>query len=407
MAARIPLERGDWAAAAAFPAPDPAVHGVGPPRSAASPARSARPGAAGLRPPGPRWRRSTRSRRDLAARKEPYWARVAGIKRDAAAAWVLFATGDTRRRARPARAAADTEEVTDKHPVTPAELLPARELQADMLLAAGRYAEARAAYRATLVARAGPGPEPVRRRAGGRAGRRPRGGEGRVPRVPEADEQGRWRAPRAGDRQDAYSLTSHLDFGGTTMPAIAKNTKATVIPCLRYRNAPAAIEWLCRVSASRSSSSSRRGWHDRPCPAQLRQRHDHGGVGEGFRVRQAHEAARRDRRRRDAVRLRDRLRRRRRLRAGQGRRGRSCSTSRTKTTAAAASPAATSRAISGTSAPTTRGRPRPAAPCRPTCHGSCDICVAARVPGMAEEESSARRRSSLSGVTRSARRTGA
>jgi uncharacterized glyoxalase superfamily protein PhnB len=29
--------------------------------------------------------------------------------------------------------------------------------------------------------------------------------------------------------------------------APAKNTKATVIPCLRYRDAPAAIEWLCRV----------------------------------------------------------------------------------------------------------------------------------------------------------------
>lgn len=31
------------------------------------------------------------------------------------------------------------------------------------------------------------------------------------------------------------------------MSALAKNTTATVIPCLRYRNAPAAIEWLCRV----------------------------------------------------------------------------------------------------------------------------------------------------------------
>jgi uncharacterized glyoxalase superfamily protein PhnB len=26
---------------------------------------------------------------------------------------------------------------------------------------------------------------------------------------------------------------------------LAKDTKATVIPCLRYRDAPAAIEWLC------------------------------------------------------------------------------------------------------------------------------------------------------------------
>ena len=31
------------------------------------------------------------------------------------------------------------------------------------------------------------------------------------------------------------------------MSAIPKNTKATVISALRYRNAPAAIEWLCEV----------------------------------------------------------------------------------------------------------------------------------------------------------------
>ena len=31
------------------------------------------------------------------------------------------------------------------------------------------------------------------------------------------------------------------------MSSLAKNTRATVIPCLRYRNAPAAIEWLCRT----------------------------------------------------------------------------------------------------------------------------------------------------------------
>jgi uncharacterized glyoxalase superfamily protein PhnB len=31
------------------------------------------------------------------------------------------------------------------------------------------------------------------------------------------------------------------------MSTIAKNTRVTVIPCLRYRNAPAAIEWLCRT----------------------------------------------------------------------------------------------------------------------------------------------------------------
>lgn len=29
------------------------------------------------------------------------------------------------------------------------------------------------------------------------------------------------------------------------MPTIPKNTTAAIIPCLRYRDAPAAIEWLC------------------------------------------------------------------------------------------------------------------------------------------------------------------
>lgn len=31
------------------------------------------------------------------------------------------------------------------------------------------------------------------------------------------------------------------------MPERAKLTHSTIIPCLRYRDAPAAIEWLCRA----------------------------------------------------------------------------------------------------------------------------------------------------------------
>lgn len=31
------------------------------------------------------------------------------------------------------------------------------------------------------------------------------------------------------------------------MPSTPKNTRATVVPCLRYRDAPKAIEWLCAV----------------------------------------------------------------------------------------------------------------------------------------------------------------
>ena len=154
MAARIPLEQGDWAAAAAFPAPSPSDAAVTAAlrrfTRAIGAARSGRTEAAGAEVA-----KLNTIARDLATRGDPYWSSVVGIKRDAAAAWVQFATGDTSGALATARAAADTEEVTDKHPVTPAELLPARELLGDMLLAAGRYPEARAAYQATLLRETG------------------------------------------------------------------------------------------------------------------------------------------------------------------------------------------------------------------------------------------------------------
>jgi hypothetical protein len=150
MSARIPLERGDWASAASFPAPPAPETGVAAMLSrftrAVGSARSGRPSAAQADVAA-----LDAIARDFEGRQETYWSRVAAIKRDAAGAWVRFQSGDTAGGLALAAAAADTEDVTDKHPVTPAELLPARELQADMLLAAGLYAEARAAYRATLA----------------------------------------------------------------------------------------------------------------------------------------------------------------------------------------------------------------------------------------------------------------
>jgi hypothetical protein len=150
MAARVPLERGDWAAAAVLPVAAP--QGLGIPTALSHFARAL--GAA--RSGSPAAARADVAALDsiatgLAGQQEAYWARVVGIKRDAAEAWVRFARGDTTGALELARAAADSEEVTDKHPVTPAELLPARELQADMLLAAGQYQAAREAYRATLA----------------------------------------------------------------------------------------------------------------------------------------------------------------------------------------------------------------------------------------------------------------
>ncbi len=46
--------------------------------------------------------------------------------------------------------AAVLESSTEKHPVTPGEILPARELLADMLLDMGRYREAQAEYETAL-----------------------------------------------------------------------------------------------------------------------------------------------------------------------------------------------------------------------------------------------------------------
>jgi hypothetical protein len=150
MRARIPLEQGDWAAAAAFPVPEAGTASVtaalGRFTRAIGAARSGRPDAA----------RAEAAALDsiavvIDAAPDPYWAKVVRIKRDAAAAWIGFAAGDTAGGLALARKAADEEDVTDKHPITPGELLPARELEGDMLLAAGRPAEARAAYLATLA----------------------------------------------------------------------------------------------------------------------------------------------------------------------------------------------------------------------------------------------------------------
>ncbi len=51
--------------------------------------------------------------------------------------------------------AADLESTTEKHPVTPGEVLPARELLGDMLVELGRFDDARAAYKVVLERRPG------------------------------------------------------------------------------------------------------------------------------------------------------------------------------------------------------------------------------------------------------------
>ncbi len=81
----------------------------------------------------------------------PYdWAGQVESMRLEAAAWVALAEGKKEEALASARAAADLEDRTGKHPVTPGGVLPARELLADMLRETGRPAEALAEYEASL-----------------------------------------------------------------------------------------------------------------------------------------------------------------------------------------------------------------------------------------------------------------
>jgi tetratricopeptide (TPR) repeat protein len=148
MEARLPLERGDWEAAARLPVRTAGgigealarfTRGLGAARNGDT--AQARAEVAAL----------DTIERALAGQPGYSWSRVVGIKRQLVVAWLQLASGDTAAALRDARAAADREDLTQKHPVTPGELLPARELEGDMLAAVGRYAAARAAYEACLT----------------------------------------------------------------------------------------------------------------------------------------------------------------------------------------------------------------------------------------------------------------
>ncbi|GAB4287063.1 MAG: hypothetical protein Kow0092_40240 [Deferrisomatales bacterium] len=81
---------------------------------------------------------------------ESYWAVLVDARRRTVEAWAALAEGDRDVAVAGMAEAAEVEESVDKHPVTPGEPLPARELLGDMLLEVGRASEALAAYRAAL-----------------------------------------------------------------------------------------------------------------------------------------------------------------------------------------------------------------------------------------------------------------
>jgi len=85
----------------------------------------------------------------LRADKDAYWAEQVDIQWQVANAWVLNAEGTHDEALKAMSAAADAEDKTEKAPVTPGPLAPARELYGEMLLERGMAKEALAAFEAT------------------------------------------------------------------------------------------------------------------------------------------------------------------------------------------------------------------------------------------------------------------
>ena len=143
--ARFALERGQWAEAAAL-SPTPADLAWNRFPQAESIVWFARGlGAA-------RSGNAARAREDLARievlrdtmipAKSPYWAHQSEVQRLAVAGWIARAEGRNEEALSLMRASAAAEETSEKHPVTPGPIKPARELLGDMLIELGQPAEA-------------------------------------------------------------------------------------------------------------------------------------------------------------------------------------------------------------------------------------------------------------------------
>lgn len=148
MPARLALELEDWASAARL-----LMAGEDPP-SVAAITRFARALGAARAGELDAARRENAALaavvKSLADARETYWAHVVGAQHQAVSAWIAHLEGRHEEALRLARAAADSEDLVEKHPVTPGPLIPARELLGDILMLHGRFADALLAYEATL-----------------------------------------------------------------------------------------------------------------------------------------------------------------------------------------------------------------------------------------------------------------
>jgi hypothetical protein len=95
-------------------------------------------------------RQFTSLRDILAQENDSYWADQVDIQRETATAWITLAEGKHEAALAQMRSAAEHEDRTDKHNVTPGVILPARELLGEMLLELKQPAQAMIEFEATL-----------------------------------------------------------------------------------------------------------------------------------------------------------------------------------------------------------------------------------------------------------------
>jgi tetratricopeptide (TPR) repeat protein len=148
MPARLALETGDWAAAAALPPPGdgfPQVAAIARFARGIGLVRSGRPESAAAEVAS-----LSALEASLHASGQAAWAAQVGVQRAAVAALAAIAMGDATTGLRDLRAAADIEDALLKNVVEPGPIAPARELLGETLLALGRHAEAEAAFEAVL-----------------------------------------------------------------------------------------------------------------------------------------------------------------------------------------------------------------------------------------------------------------
>ncbi|MGM0738800.1 MAG: hypothetical protein ACQETM_06530 [Bacteroidota bacterium] len=81
---------------------------------------------------------------------EEYWALLVNVQRKTVQAWIAHEEGHNELALERMREAADLEDSVDKHPVTPSDVLPARELLGDMLLLHEKPEKAISAYETAL-----------------------------------------------------------------------------------------------------------------------------------------------------------------------------------------------------------------------------------------------------------------